>query len=102
MYLLISSFVIILYNYLLVMAESPQTDAFKAVQYTVMQLQIRFGLKTKSHLEATKLWWKIHGSINGFGDNLLRKSPITMATMASLQRINDISIVMTNVKLRVL
>ena len=40
LYLLISLFVILLENYLLVMVESSQIDAFKALQSTMMQVWV--------------------------------------------------------------
>ena len=98
--LIISLFVRILDDYLMVMAESPQTDAFKAVLSTMVQTQDWFGFRTKSHLEVTTLWCESHGSSNGFGNNLWRKYKITMATMTSLQKMNSKSVVMTKVKIR--
>ena len=78
MYLLISLFVRLLAGYLLVMTESTHTVNSKEVLSTTMQLRFWFGMMKKSHLEATILWWVCHGLDNGFGNNLLQKSPITM------------------------
>ena len=68
--LLISLFVIIMDNYLLVMAESTHIGSFKAVLYTMMKLWVLFVLRTKSHLESTKLLWAVHSLINDFGNNM--------------------------------
>ena len=47
-----------------------------------------------------RLLWESNGYSNGFGENLRQKSPITMATMSTVQRMNTVSIVMTKGKLR--
>ena len=100
--LLISLFVILLENYLLVMTEIPQTGDFKAVLSTMTQLQVWFGLRNKYHLEAKKLWWVSYYSSNGFRNNIRRKFPITMATTEYLNWMKTVKIVTTKVKLRVL
>ena len=50
--LLISLFVILLDNYLLVMKESPHIVSFKETLSTTIQRRVLFVLITKSHLEA--------------------------------------------------
>ena len=97
--LLVSLFVILLADWLLVMEESPQTNTFKTVQNTIIQIQVWFVLRTKYHLESTRLWWSSKGSSNEFWNNLVWKSTITMEKMASLLRVNTVRIVTTKGKL---
>ena len=85
--LLISSFVRLLDNYLLVMAEIPKIVSFNVVLSIMMQIHVWFVLITKSHLGSTRILWEIHGSINVFKNNLGQKSLITVATMVYLIRL---------------
>ena len=55
LYLLISVFLRILANLLMVMLKSLHTNAFDEVISVMMQLWISSGFKTKSHLEAMRL-----------------------------------------------
>ena len=62
-----------------------------------MQLQVLFGLRTKYHLESTRLWLASNGLRNGFGNKLRRNSPITTATMEYLLCMNTVRIVMPKI-----